>query len=133
MSRELLSQPNMLKLHSQFFTGQAPKGQPSAAQGGHAIHQVGYLKRLYVYNLVRVDRKFLRFIYSFKQGLEPEIAPETQNDPESEVTDDCDPFKKALDKTEVCHKNFDTDTNDQTKKGPDPEIGTENNMNQNQK
>ncbi len=33
-----------------------------------------------------------------KQGLESEIPPETQNDPESEVTDGCDPYKKALDK-----------------------------------
>ena len=29
-----------------------------------------------------------------KQGLESEILPETQNDPESEVTDGCDPSKK---------------------------------------
>ena len=68
-----------------------------------------------------------------KQELESEIPPETQNDPESEVTDGCDPSKKALDKTEVCPKNFDIDANDQTKQGPEPEIGTETNMNQNQK
>jgi hypothetical protein len=37
-SRELVSNPNMLKLHSQLFTGWAPTRQPSAAQGGHAIH-----------------------------------------------------------------------------------------------
>jgi hypothetical protein len=61
-----------------------------------------------------------------KQGLESEIAPNTQNDPESEDTDGCDPSKKALDKTEVCHKNFDNDANDQSKRGPEPEIGTEN-------
>jgi hypothetical protein len=61
-----------------------------------------------------------------KQGLESEIAPETQNDPESEVTDGCDPSIKALDKTEVSHKNFDIDANDQSKQGPEPEIGTEN-------
>ncbi len=29
-----------------------------------------------------------------KQGLESEIPPETQNDPESEVTDGCDPTKE---------------------------------------
>ncbi len=29
-----------------------------------------------------------------KQGLESEIPPETQNDPESEITDGCDPSKK---------------------------------------
>jgi hypothetical protein len=61
-----------------------------------------------------------------KQGLESEIPPETQTDPESEVTDGCDPSKKALDNTEVSHKNFDIDANDQTKQGPEPEIGTEN-------
>ncbi len=61
-----------------------------------------------------------------KQGPESEIPPEIQNDPESEVTDGCDPSKKALDKTEVSHKNFDIDANDQTKQGPEPEIGTEN-------
>jgi hypothetical protein len=31
-----------------------------------------------------------------KQGLESEIPPETQNDPESEVTDGCDPSKKSI-------------------------------------
>ena len=60
-----------------------------------------------------------------KQGLESEIPPETQNDPESEVTDGWDPSQKALEKTEVCHKHFDI-ANDQTKQGPKPEIGTEN-------
>jgi len=34
-------------------------------------------------------------------------------------------FKKALDRAEVCCKNFDIDANDQTKQGPEPEIGTE--------
>jgi hypothetical protein len=62
-----------------------------------------------------------------KQGLKlAEIPPETQNDAESEVTDGCDPSKKALDKTEVSHKNFDIDANDQSKHGPEPEFGTEN-------
>jgi hypothetical protein len=61
-----------------------------------------------------------------KQGLESDIPPETHNDAESEVTDGCDPSKKALYKTEVCHKNFDIDANGQTKHGPEPEIGTEN-------
>ncbi len=36
------------------------------------------------------------------------------------------PSKKALDKTEVSHKNFYIDANDQTKRGPEPEIGAEN-------
>ncbi len=62
-----------------------------------------------------------------KQGLESEIPPENQNDAESEVTDGCDHSKKALDKSEVCHINFDIDANDhQTNPGPEPEIGTEN-------
>jgi hypothetical protein len=48
-------------------------------------------------------------------GLESEIPQETQNDPELEGTDGCDPPKKAFDKTEVSNKNFDIDANDQTK------------------
>ena len=61
-----------------------------------------------------------------KQGLESEIPPETQNDPESEVTDGCDPSKSALDKNKVSCENFNMDANDQSKQGPSPEIGTEN-------
>jgi hypothetical protein len=34
--------------------------------------------------------------------------------------------KKTLDRSEVCYKNFDIDSNDQTKQGPEPEIDTEN-------
>jgi hypothetical protein len=60
-----------------------------------------------------------------KQGLESESAPETQNDPESEVTDVCDPSKSALDKNEVANENFAMDSIDQSKQGPEPEIGTE--------
>jgi hypothetical protein len=67
-----------------------------------------------------------------KQGLESEISSETQNDPESEVTDGCDPSKKALDQTKVCHKNFDIDANNQTKQGPEPErLVQKTTMNQN--
>jgi hypothetical protein len=61
-----------------------------------------------------------------KQGLESEIAPETQNDPELEVTDACDPSKSALDKNEVSHENSDMDANDQSKQGLEPENDTEN-------
>jgi hypothetical protein len=61
-----------------------------------------------------------------KQGLESKIVPETQKDPESEVTDGCDPSKSALDKNEVSHEKFDMDANDQSKQGQEPEIGTEN-------
>jgi hypothetical protein len=61
-----------------------------------------------------------------KQGLESEIAPETQHDPDSEVTDGFDPSKSALNKHEVSHENFDMDANDSTKQGSEPEIGTEN-------
>jgi hypothetical protein len=64
----------MLKLHTQFYTGLEPKEQSSVAQGGHAIHQVGHSKRLYVYGLVRVDCKFLRFIYSFDPVRDPTLA-----------------------------------------------------------
>ncbi len=67
-----------------------------------------------------------------KQRLESEIPPETQNDPESEVTHGCDPSKKALDKTEVCHKNFDIDANDQTKLDQNQRLVQKTNMNQNQ-
>jgi hypothetical protein len=61
-----------------------------------------------------------------KQGLKSEIAPETQHNPDSKVTDGSDPSKSALDKHEVSHENFDMDANDQSKQGPEPEIGTEN-------
>ncbi len=61
-----------------------------------------------------------------RQGLEFEIHSETQNDPELEIADGCDPSKKALDQTKVFHNNFDIDWNDQTKQWPEPEIGTEN-------
>jgi hypothetical protein len=44
----------------------------------------------------------------------------------NKVADGCDSSKKALDKTKVSHKNFDIDANDQSKQGPEPEIGTEN-------
>jgi hypothetical protein len=44
----------------------------------------------------------------------------------AEVTDGCDPSKSALDKNEVFHENFDMVANDQSKQGPEPEIGTEN-------
>ncbi len=41
-----------------------------------------------------------------KQGLESQISPKIQNDPESEVTDGCDPSRSALDGSEVSHENF---------------------------
>ncbi len=56
----------------------------------------------------------------------PRSTVQENNPSESEVTEGCDPSKKALDKTEVSNKNFDIDANDQTKQGPEPEIGTEN-------
>jgi hypothetical protein len=61
-----------------------------------------------------------------KQGLESAIAPETQHDPDSEVTDGCDPSKNALDKNELSRENFGLDANDQSKQGPESEIGIEN-------
>jgi hypothetical protein len=61
-----------------------------------------------------------------KQGLESVIAPEMQRDPNSEVTDGCDPSKSALDKNELSLENFDMDANDQPKQGPESEISIEN-------
>ncbi len=59
--------------------------------------------------------------------MRSEIPPENQNDAESKVTDGCNHSKKVLDKSEVCHINFDIDANDQTNPGPETtEIGTEN-------
>ena len=62
----------------------------------------------------------------YKQGLELEIAPEIQHDPDSEVTDGCGPSKSALDKHEVSHEKFDIDANYSSKQGQEPEISTEN-------
>jgi hypothetical protein len=83
-----------------------------------------------------------------KQGLETQIASETHNDPKSEVTDSCESFKNVPDdtekdvtdvtgpkavmgesehsQTEFPHKNIDMNANDQSKQGPEIEIGTEN-------
>ncbi len=61
-----------------------------------------------------------------KQGLESAIAPETQHDPDSEVTDGCDPSKSALGKNELSQVNFNMDANDQSKQGPELEMGIEN-------
>jgi hypothetical protein len=41
-----------------------------------------------------------------KQGLESAIAPETQHDPDSEVTDGCDLSKSALNKKELSQENY---------------------------
>ncbi len=35
------------------------------------------------------------------QGLESEIPPETQHDPDLEVIDGCDPSKSALDENSI--------------------------------
>ena len=83
-----------------------------------------------------------------KQGLETQIASETHNDPKSEVTDGCESSKNVpddIDKdvTDVIepmevmggsehsqngfpHKNIYMNGNDQSKLGPETEIGTEN-------
>jgi hypothetical protein len=83
-----------------------------------------------------------------KQGLETQIASETHNDPESEVTDSCESSKNVPDEIEkdvtdvtgpkevmggsehsqnvFPHKNIDMNANDQSKQGPEREIGTEN-------
>jgi hypothetical protein len=62
----------------------------------------------------------------FPNKEESAIAPETQHDPDSGVTDGCDPSKSALDKNELSQENFDMDSNDQSKLGPEPKIGIEN-------
>jgi hypothetical protein len=83
-----------------------------------------------------------------KQGLESQIASETHNDPESEVTDSCESSKNVTDEIEkdatdvtgpkevMCgsehsqnefsHKNIDMNANDQSKQGSETEIGTVN-------
>jgi hypothetical protein len=83
-----------------------------------------------------------------KQGLETQIASETHNDPESEVTDSCESSKNIPDdiekdvtdvtgpkevmsgsehsQNEFSHKNMDMNGNDQSKQGPETEIGTDN-------
>jgi hypothetical protein len=83
-----------------------------------------------------------------KQGLETQIASETHNHPESEVTDSCDSSKNVQndiekDVTDITgqnevmggsehsqkefpYMNIDVNANDQSKKGPETEIGTEN-------
>jgi hypothetical protein len=83
-----------------------------------------------------------------KQGLETQITSETHNDPKSETTDGCEPSKNvpddiSKDVTDVTgskevmggsnhseykfsHKNIDMNANDQSKQGPETEIGTEN-------
>ncbi len=83
-----------------------------------------------------------------KQGLETQIASETHNDPESEVTDCCESSKNVPDdiekdvtdvtgpkevwggsehsKNEFAHENNDMNANDQSKQGPETEIGTDN-------
>ncbi len=82
-----------------------------------------------------------------KQGLETQIASETHNDPESEVTDRCESSKNIPDdiekdvtdvtgpkavmggnkhsQNEFSQKNIDINSNDQSKQGPGREIGTE--------
>ncbi len=82
-----------------------------------------------------------------KQGLETQIASETHDDQESEVTDVCEPSKNVLDdidkdvtdvigpkevmggsehsQNEFPHKNI-MNANDQSRQGPEKDIGTEN-------
>jgi hypothetical protein len=83
-----------------------------------------------------------------KQGLETQIASETHNHPESEVTYSCESYKNAPDdiekdvtdvtgpkavmggsehsQNEFPHENIDMNANDQSKQGPETVIGTEN-------
>jgi hypothetical protein len=83
-----------------------------------------------------------------KQGPETQIASETHNDPKSEVTDSCESSKNVPDdiekdvtdvtgpkavmgvsehsQHEFPHNIIDMNANDQSKQGPETEIGTEN-------
>ncbi len=83
-----------------------------------------------------------------KQGLETQIASETHKDPVSEVTDGCESSKNVPDdiekdvtdvtgqkevmggsehsQNEFAHENNDMNANDQSKQGPETEIGTYN-------
>jgi hypothetical protein len=80
-----------------------------------------------------------------KQGLETQIATETQNDSELETTDDCESSKNVPDdiskdvtdvigpkggsehsQNEFSYKNIDMNANDQSKQGPETEIGAKN-------
>jgi hypothetical protein len=83
-----------------------------------------------------------------KQGLETQIASKTHNDPGSEVTGSCESSKNVTDdiekdvtdvtglkevmggsehsQDEFPQKNIDMNANDQSKQGPETEIGTEN-------
>jgi hypothetical protein len=83
-----------------------------------------------------------------KQGLETQIALETHNDPDSENTNSCEASKNVPDdiekdvtdvtgpkeamggsehsQNEFAHKNNDMNAHDQSKQGPEKEIGTEN-------
>jgi hypothetical protein len=83
-----------------------------------------------------------------KQGLETQLASKTYNHPKSEVIDSCESSKNVPDeiekdvtdvtgpkaimagsehsKNEFPHKNIDMNANDQSKQGPETEIGAEN-------
>jgi hypothetical protein len=83
-----------------------------------------------------------------KQGLETQIASETHNDPKSQVTDSCECSKNVPDdieedgtdvtgpkevmggsehsQNEFAHENIYMNANDQSKQGPETEIGKEN-------
>jgi hypothetical protein len=83
-----------------------------------------------------------------KQGLETQIASEAHNDPKSENADSCESSKNVPDDlekdatdvtgpkavmggsehspNEFPHNKIDMNANDQSKQGPETEIGTEN-------
>ncbi len=68
-----------------------------------------------------------------KQGLESEIPPGTQNDPESEVTDGCDPSKKAIDKLKFATRILILMQMIKPNKDQNQRIVQKTNMKQNQK
>ncbi len=68
-----------------------------------------------------------------KQGLESEIPSETQNDAESEVTNGCDPQKKALDKLKFATRILILMQMIKPNKDQNQRLVQKTNMNQNQK
>jgi hypothetical protein len=99
-------------------------------------------------NDVSHEHVYLNACDHFKQGLEAQIASETHNDPESEVTDGCESSKNVPDgidkdvtdvigsmevmgesehsQNEFSYDNIDMNANDQSKHQPESKIGTEN-------
>jgi hypothetical protein len=99
-------------------------------------------------NEVSHDHVDVKACDHFKLGLETQIASEIHNHTKSEVTDSCESSKNVPDdiekdvtdvtgpkavmggnehsQNEFPHENINMNANDQSKQGPETEIGTEN-------